>query len=232
MKAKMSKISRTQVPTGALKKAADRAAAKAKKQVQSALKEAQHVVQQRFHQFADANLGTVNAEIYKAGVLVSVGSDPEIDLTVELVGPLPNALEHGYNAFDIKPGLLASGAVKTSKSGEQYVDVPLGLAASAVPSSIKGLLTKAEKQADGMNKRFGVGKADRERMAQTTEFSVKGVFRQAGEHKTIRRVSTKSSPESWIHPGFKGIHAAETLKSEIYTIVMGLVRSFMRSNRQ
>lgn len=73
----------------------------------------------RLAQMANQALGTTAAE-YVKGVSIDEGDGY---LTVNLDGVLPNALEKGFSAFDIKTAMLAK-ATKFSKSGTPYVDVP------------------------------------------------------------------------------------------------------------
>lgn len=60
---------------------------------------------------------------YVAGLPVQTTDDGE-HVTVRLQGTLPEMLERGFAAFDMKPGLLRGA--KTSKTGKAYRDVQLG----------------------------------------------------------------------------------------------------------
>lgn len=113
-----------------------------------------------------------SARVYKAGLQVSVNRG---GIVVRMARGLPEALETGFDQFDIKPGLLAR-ARKFSKTGEPYIDVPLGAS------------------------RSGMSRA----------------------RSTIRRLSARSDPGSWIHPGFKGVKAFERMGTVIEQRIQNL----------
>lgn len=59
---------------------------------------------------------------YLKGIIVS--SAGRLQNTIALAGRMPNMLEDGAQAFDMKAGLLASAKVKTTKNGNKYITVP------------------------------------------------------------------------------------------------------------
>jgi hypothetical protein len=53
--------------------------------------------------------------------------------------------------------------------------------------------------------------------------------RQAGSrtsstYQTIRRVSSNSDPQSWIHPGYEGLHAIRKVKSRLLDALKSILK--------
>jgi len=83
------------------------------------------VVQQRWISIAQQSLRTT-ARDYVAGIQpVEVKNRVA---TIALVGTVPNMVEHGVSAFDLRTTLLGTGAknAKTAKDGSRYNTVPFG----------------------------------------------------------------------------------------------------------
>jgi hypothetical protein len=218
----MPRKSNTRVPSAGLKQLAQRAADQGRKNVFEAFQTAHTLIQDRIGQFADTHLGPDNARAYKEGIQI-VATEKPLEIRVSLDGELPNALEEGYPSFDIKPGLLAGGSVKQGKNGP-YVDVPLRHAASSVRGGIKNILTKLSGAADETSG----GILARLPTHVKVKKQQRGLVKTTEGYRTFRRVSFNSSPQSWIHPGFGGIHAARALTRELTTNIMAIVRSFLR----
>ena len=68
---------------------------------------------------ADSKLGARATE-YKNGITVAFD---EAFVRISLQGGLAQALEYGFNSFDIKSRMLRSPKAKVSKKGEPFVDV-------------------------------------------------------------------------------------------------------------
>ena len=77
----------------------------------------------RISQYADEKLTTSSSD-YKRGFGPESLTLTETGFTVVPSTPVAEALEDGYDAYDIKAAMLASDGVKTSKDGGRYVDVP------------------------------------------------------------------------------------------------------------
>lgn len=90
-----------------------------------------------------------------------------------------NMVENGVEAFDMKPGLLNSPKVKTSKNGQKYLTVPLS-------TMRKGKYNWRDRDS-GQFKKGTSG--------------IKGV--------EFRIVSENSPASSWQHPGHSGYHIME-----------------------
>lgn len=123
-------------------------------------------------------------------------------VTITIKDPIVRSLEDGYKSFDIKAYMLKYGRV--GKDGTLYVDVPFTHKSSDVPQAIKHKLTKVDRVSF-------YGKARKSSIKR----KLSGVMKQSGSYITIRRISTRSPPSSWIHPGFKGIKLFDKLASKI-----------------
>ena len=150
--------------------------------------------------------------------------------SVVLVGAFPNMLESGAGAFDIKPGLLRSSKVKVGKSG-RYIDVPFRHLMSGVGVSTLG--TPLPKEMVSVARRIPRGRRIDDadipvggRWGQRSKLPVGAVTSpdtwkaspyagmvhagapRHGRRLTFRRVSTRSDPSSWWHPGLRAINIA------------------------
>lgn len=135
-----------------------------------------------------------------------------------------NFKENGFPSFDMKPGFLASSKAKISKSGSKYIVVPISnkkskpvsktqeigeqnyqpTKISAVPSTQIGKIQISsseitprqiqEKPSIVIEKARNI----QENISENKD-DVSTVFNDA----TLRVVSEKSDPRSWIHPGVK-----------------------------
>lgn len=152
--------------------------------------------------------------------------------SVGLEGWLPNALETGHKPFDMKPGFLRSPGAKGSKGNKYFtVPFSMRSPGSAggsppvMPVPIYNLVSKLKfgqslnlpKKYEGYGLRSKLSQ-DMKRWGNYTwkTSPFQGVLRErrfpgelrssaAGkmaQYKTFRRVSKKSAPGSWIHPGF------------------------------
>ncbi len=146
---------------------------------------------------------------------------------IKLTGWLPNALEQGIGAFDMKPGFLGSSKARGLQN--KYFTVPfpmkstgsVGASPPVMPSSIYSLASKLQfgqslklpKTYEGYGLRSKLSQ-DMSRWGNYTwkTSPFQGVTklkkfpgqRQSGtQYKTFRRVSRNSAKSSWIHPGFR-----------------------------
>ena len=121
-------------------------------------------------------------------------------------------VEEGAPAYDIKPGLLA---------GRDYVNVPLTYAftpvgKSAAAAASKSVLPPDLKQimakGDPITKQIREKSRVRTYTHKTPAFS--GLIRGgSGEATLYRRVSRKSDPLAFRHPGFQGKHLVQKAMS-------------------
>lgn len=91
-----------------------------------------------------------------------MSTTPSGEVIVTLVGTVPNAMEQGFDAFDIKPGLLGSPKVKHGKSGKPYIDVPFRWGrpgAKTVQAMSKAASSAMDKAMRAAKKSMGAGPA-------------------------------------------------------------------------
>lgn len=146
---------------------------------------------------------------------------------IELRGKLPQMLEEGYSGFDIKKGFATSPKRHKKKAGGWYLTVPYRHRTSGnnsvMPNNIKKNASKLgnrNRLEEALVRELGYGveisHADytwkNSKYDSLTriikEYQVKdGKQRKSSQYLTFRRVSDKSDPKSWIHPGYKGLKA-------------------------
>lgn len=149
---------------------------------------------------------------------------------VILRGKFPNMLESGFSSFDMKVGFSKSTRKHPSKDGGWYLTIPLR---HSTPNSFmygKPMSKKIYAQA----KKLGHMESLRVYGGQTTSWN--GYMRKSNiddsltriiksyrntntgktfnqsQYLTFRRVSDKSDPLSWWHPGFSGVKMAQQLE--------------------
>lgn len=137
---------------------------------------------------ADAKLRTT-AHVYKSGLqqpgsIVVTGDQVDI----KLVGKLPNELENGFKAFDMKPKLLASTNAKTGANGSRYVDVPFHHATSQAATRMQGMPADVKQRVDRAV-RVERNKAKLEKRPMRNPLRVTG--RSAPTMRTQQRVGMK-----------------------------------------
>jgi hypothetical protein len=160
--------------------------------------------------------------------------------TITLRGTLPNMLEQGHDAFDIKPGILNGPHVKMGKDGSKFQDIPFiygGPSQSLIGT--KTLPKEVFKEANKMQ--YGERYSDKSRrknwnMGRPGGYEHKtGIFddlRKGAKgsvdaFRTFRRISENSDPASWIHPGLKALHLAEKVVEFLNTQVEGIAESVL-----
>jgi len=131
---------------------------------------------------------------------------------VQLVGAQANALENGWDSFDMKPGLLG---------GKKFANIMFrfatpkkdGGAKSFVGPTMSQDAYKAIKNAQRRNpgahtiRSSFTGKAEKPWYATGREsamLAVRGYGPKDRQYLTFRRVSRNSDPRAFIHPGFEG----------------------------
>lgn len=190
-----------------------------------------------------------------AGLYISSLSSVEVKrniATITLHGKLPNMIEQGCSAYDLKVGLLKSSKVKKTKTGKPYITVPFSHTAPGggnrglltMPRPVYRLASRLNVGGGGLNlpvKLSGYG--IRSKLSQDlTKFGnytwksspYQGMVKvQKGGRAgftTFRRVSKNSDPSSWIHPGFPGIFASETAVNKIQNQVSIIAERILVSN--
>lgn len=142
---------------------------------------------------------------------------------VQLQGKFPNMLETGFSAFDMKIGFSKSDHKIQKKDGGWYLTIPIRHSTSgsfmygnAMPKSV---YNQAKKLPSGGTLSFpGAGDVSwkgyqrKNKTYDGLQRIVKSYQKTSqSQYMTFRRVSDKSDPNSWWHPGFAGVKVAEGL---------------------
>lgn len=149
---------------------------------------------------------------------------------VVLQGKLPNMLEKGWNAFDMKIGFGKSKRIKRKDNGGWYLTIPLRhstpggfMYGQSMPKDVYGVAKKLNPYKSGQgNTRLswpGAGDVSWNGYQHKTN-KYNGMVRivksyqkaTQSQYMTFRRVSDKSDPMSWWHPGYVGIKIAQGLE--------------------
>jgi hypothetical protein len=189
------------------------------------------VARQRLHR---------TAETYVQGISDISGRGSK--RIIKLIGWLPNALEEGTGPYDLKRGLLRSPKARRDAQGRPYIAVPFTHATpmakiNPMPAPIYRLAKSLEtggpglqlpKRLEGWGLRSRLSPNKRKWGPYTWKFSpYEGMIKTRGlpeAHKmqrsaymTFRTVSTKSDPDSWIHPGFRPLKAMEEAQERMHS---------------
>lgn len=152
---------------------------------------------------------------------------------IVLHGWLPNAIEDGYPAFDMKPGFSRSQNVEFNKNGGWYLTIPfhfstpgsLGEGTTKIPNPIYNIVRKQKNPLtkgqipEPYNKpltRSLVSNSQRVFGPYTHKSSIyEGLQKTEGGYITFRTVGANSDPNAFIHKGFKGRKFFETSLEQI-----------------
>lgn len=142
---------------------------------------------------------------------------------VQLQGKFPNMLEKGFGSFDIKVGFSKSDRKIKKKDGGWYLTIPFR---HSTPGSFmygqpmpKAVYSQAKKLNAGETLSFpGAGDVSwkgyqrKNKTYDGLQRIVKSYQKATqSQYMTFRRVSDKSDPNSFWHPGFSGVKVAESL---------------------
>ena len=141
-----------------------------------------------------------------------------------LRGRLPNMIETGYSAFDMKTGFSKSKRKKASKNGGWYLTIPFR---HGTPKSFmwgnpmsKELYSSAKKLKNNKSLKISGGQKTSwtgYRHKNNINDGLKRIINQningknQSHYITMRRVSNKSDPSSWKHPGYNGTKISDLL---------------------
>lgn len=150
---------------------------------------------------------------------------------VILKGKFPNMLEAGFPAFDEKIGFSKSSRKHTSKSGGWYLTIPMRhstpgsfMYGNPMPKNIYGQVKKLNNRehinVPGGQKTSWTGYVHKNNIYDGLTRIIKsyhnpdtGKTTKQSYYLTFRRVSDKSDPLSWMHPGYSGVKIADELQS-------------------
>lgn len=154
---------------------------------------------------------------------------------VQLQGKLPNMLETGFTAFDMKIGFSKSKRKITKKNGGWYLTIPFRhstpghfMYGKPMPKDVYGVAKKlAHKERlsyPGAGDVSWTGYQHKNKTYDELTRIIKSYNNtQQSQYMTFRRVSDKSDPLSWQHPGYVGVKIAQTLEpfaTETFTKVL------------
>jgi hypothetical protein len=169
-------------------------------------------------------------------------------------GKLANALEEGIGPFDMKEGFLKSRKAKRSKAGGKYITIPFqlktpGAAGGMPPVMPRSIYRLASQMQSGQQLKLPThldGYAIRSRLSpdlkkwdnytwKSSPFQgitktpmFPGMLPEAqksSKYTTFRRVSSKSDPSSWIHPGFRAVNLADRASEKLKDIFPKIVET-------
>lgn len=197
------------------------------KAVESAIMTSLSLIKDRWQQQAQNKLNSTRTD-YLLGldfdsVVYPYNNNP-FSGAVILRGKLANSLELGYSAFDMKKGFAGSSKVVATQNGGWYLTIPIR---HSTPNSFmygkpmpKDIYAEAKKLPH-----WGSLKVSGGQLTSWTGYQHKAnihdsltrIIKPNGKTKqsqyyTFRRVSNNSDPLSWWHPGYAGVHIAETLE--------------------
>lgn len=142
---------------------------------------------------------------------------------VILRGQFPNMLEMGFGAFDEKIGFSKSKKITKKDSGGWYLTIPIRhstpgsfMYGNPMPKDVYGVAKKLDNRGSLSYPGLGdVSWKGYQRKHKTYDGLTRIVksYQKAtqSQYITFRRVSDKSDPNSWWHPGFSGVKIAEGL---------------------
>lgn len=175
--------------------------------------------------------------------------DPFAGRVIALDGARADRYEHGYAAFDMKPGLLHGPNAKPTKDGGMYNVVPFvhagpgaytGQKGRALPSEVYALASAlhtrqrvklpGELSGWGMRAKLPVGgmRAAYSWKASPYESMVRVHRDQHTTMLTFRAVSDNSDPDSWWHPGMDPNPVAESVKNYCEPLVIAALERIAR----
>lgn len=148
---------------------------------------------------------------------------------VMLKGTLPNMLEKGFSAFDLKIGFGKSRRITKTKSGGWYLTIPYRhstpgsfMYGQSMSKDVYGVVKKLNPYKSGLGNTTlswpGAGDTSWTGYQHKTN-KYNGMVRivksyqktTQSQYMTFRKVSNNSDPMSWWHPGYNGVKIAESL---------------------
>lgn len=141
---------------------------------------------------------------------------------IVITDSFPKKLEAGSAPFDLKSGFANSDKVKTSKSGDWYLDVPIRHGtpnstnlSSVLPSGIYNRMKKLPAwgtlDTSSLNANYYSPEVLKN-LNGLKKIPIEGGKRNLNAYMTWRRVSANSNSDSWIHPGFEGIELSREIQ--------------------
>ena len=147
-----------------------------------------------------------------------------------LQGGWPGMLEEGYGPYDMKTGFGKSDKRKPLKDGSGwYMTIPMRHRTPGTSGAVGGAPMPEDIYSQAKALRGGQRLTDTQQnyppgQSWTGYNHRNGIYEgmrraekqyqraKQGKYQTFRRVSSKSDPASWMHPGFPGIHALDVVR--------------------
>lgn len=163
-------------------------------------------------------------------------------------------LEKGFDPYDMKTGMLNSPKVKMTvkrdenDASEPYIDVPFRHEEKAIPRAIKTEVKQAGRSlgvvrlAKGLPKTtpYGLRTKLSPQLLRMSPYTWKsgtfaGLTRTpvqggGGVYMTFRRISGKSTPGSWIHPGVSPKPVTAAIKENIGPALRTMVKNAFKQD--
>lgn len=200
--------------------------------VSSAIRDTLDVVKDEWEQTARKKLKSTYPDYYMGlNEYNSVEFPDPFTGVLTLRGKWANMLETGFPAFDMKQGFENSGKVKQKKDGGWYLTIPLRqrtpnstgmmVGGNPMPRDIYSMAKQLQPQqrltGTEMNYPPQASWTGYQHKNGLYEGMVRNVKQYAnstqGTYYTFRRVSDKSDPMAWLHPGYEGVHAMNHVRT-------------------
>lgn len=190
----------------------------------------------------------------RADYLLGLNADNTLEFPDEYTGVLTlrgkwaNMLETGFAAYDMKPGFASGSRVKSKKDGGWYTTIPMrhrtpGTTGSAVggKSMPDDIYAKARTIQGNVGRLKGTEQAHPPKTSWTGYQHKNGTFEGMVKNRkkyekavqnsytTFRRVSDKSDPDSWKHPGYKGVKAATEVESFVRSTLPRVLETYAKN---
>lgn len=190
------------------------------------------LVLDRISQEADRILSPAMAEEYKRALLDEDSiMVTDQGISIHPASPMARRIESGYGPFDIKPGML---------KGRSYVDVPFrygitkGTRFHGLPSSVKAKIQTlmARKQAIQGKQPLPHVRLHKSGLKANPDHKAAqfdGLKHSERGYQTFRRISQKSPPASWWHPGFGGVQLFTKVAMELKPDIVAILKDHLRS---
>lgn len=175
---------------------------------------------------------------------IQVSKPDKFTADLRMEGTLPKMLEDGFPSFDMKLGFSNSQYAKHGKDGQWYLTIPFrhltpshtGAAPkwNTMPKDIYKNILKHSPLHGTENKYPAT-------VSWTGYHHKNGIYegmirnkRTAGggsTYFTFRRVSEKSAFNSWMHPGYVGVHAVDQLVNQVGSLFEKTFNYYLSQNQ-
>jgi hypothetical protein len=150
-------------------------------------------------------------------------SASEFIAEIYLEGKWANALEQGFGPFDMKPGFARSSKRKISQENQWYLHIPFRHTAHTATGKSGRPMPSAIYRKASQLPQWGRLQLNRPPATSWTGYQHKSDIYDGltkvpesrsstrSAYFTWRTVSENSDPNAFIHPGFEGVHIADSL---------------------